>query len=210
MSDYIVSGEELNKLREDASVSKAIKELAEVLTGRANDVPHRFRAPKTLQNYFNPEFPNQTYQYSTNIRGDSKAAQYDQQMLMGTNNSSMPLVLRMTTRPAQGILELEFDDSYGTRLFTLEIEYAIQEEREVLLPWRTKVHPKADHRNPSRQSPAKASSFLSASPGRNWRRISRRLGGALIPSIRNQNRLRFWEFRDRAKPIGFVKLCRNE
>lgn len=125
MSDkeFVVSGEELRKLQEDASVSSAIKSLASVLTGRSDDVPHRFRAPKLLRNYFNPDFPNQTYQYQTNIRGNSNIGQYDQQQILGTNNPSAPLILRMTTRPNQNILELEFDDACGSRLFTLEIEY---------------------------------------------------------------------------------------
>ena len=124
MSEFVVSGEELNKLHEDASVSSAIKELASILTGRADDVPHRFRAPKLLREYFNPDMVNQTYQCHTAIRGDSHdVGQYDQQTIMGTANQSMPLILRMTTRPAQHILELEFDDYNGMRLFTLEIEY---------------------------------------------------------------------------------------
>jgi hypothetical protein len=123
MSEFVVSGEELKKLQEDASVSSAIKELAGLLSGRSNDLPHRFRAPKALREFFNPDIPNQTYQYATNIRSNSKIAQYDQQQIIGTQNSQMPLILRMTTRPAQNILELEFDDSCGMRLFTLEIEY---------------------------------------------------------------------------------------
>jgi hypothetical protein len=123
MSEFVVTGEELNKLQEDASVSKAIKELASILTGRADDVPHRFRAPKALREFFNPDMVNQTYQYQTTIRGDTKASQYDQQTILGTNNHAFPLILRITTRPAQGILELEFDDANGSRLFTLEIEY---------------------------------------------------------------------------------------
>jgi hypothetical protein len=123
MSEFVVSGDELNKLHEDASVSSAIKQLASILTGRADDVPHRFRAPKALRDFFNPEGLNQTYQYHTAIRGNTSVGQYDQQQILGVQNQSMPLILRMTTRPAQSILELEFDDYNGTRLFTLEIEY---------------------------------------------------------------------------------------
>ena len=123
MSEFVVTGEELKKLQEDASVSSAIKELAGLLSGRSNDLPHRFRGPKALREFFNPDIPNQTYQYQTNIRSNSSIGQYDQQQIIGTQNSQMPLILRMTTRPAQNILELEFDDSCGSRLFTLEIEY---------------------------------------------------------------------------------------
>jgi hypothetical protein len=123
MSEFVVSGEELRKLQEDASVSAAIKELAGLLSGRSNDVPHRFRGPKALREFFNPDIPNQTYQYTTNIRGNSSVGQYDQHQIIGTQNAQMPLILRMTTRPVQNILELEFDDSCGSRLFTLEIEY---------------------------------------------------------------------------------------
>jgi hypothetical protein len=123
MSEFVVTGDELKKLQEAASVSNAIKELAGLLSGRSNDLPHRFRGPKALRDFFNPDIPNQTYQYSTNIRSHSSIGQYDQQQIIGTQNSQMPLILRMTTRPAQNILELEFDDSCGSRLFTLEIEY---------------------------------------------------------------------------------------
>jgi hypothetical protein len=123
MSEFVVSGEELNKLKEDASVSSAIKELAGLLSGRSNDLPHRFRAPKALREFFNPDIPNQTYQYQSNIRSGSSVSQYDQHQIIGTQNAQMPLILRMTTRPTQSILELEFDDSCGMRLFTLEIEY---------------------------------------------------------------------------------------
>jgi hypothetical protein len=34
-----------------------------------------------------------------------------------------PLMLQVTTRPQQKILELIFQDANGQRLFTLEIEY---------------------------------------------------------------------------------------
>lgn len=136
----IITESELKQLTESAQVSNAIKELAGVLTGRANDVPHRFRAPDALAHFFNPDFPNQTYQYSTNIRGDSRNGQYDQQQIMGCNNAAYPLILRITTRPSQGILELEFDDANGTRLFILEIEYALPQKRKVLLPPRAAIY----------------------------------------------------------------------
>jgi hypothetical protein len=108
MSEFVVSGEELDQLQEDASVSKAIKELASILTGRADDVPHRFRAPGKFCDYF----------------GDwngSNTSMFHQLPL--TYNNSMPLMLLVTTRPAQKILELVFQDANGSRLFTLEIEY---------------------------------------------------------------------------------------
>jgi hypothetical protein len=123
VSEFVVSGEELKNLQESASVSTAIRDLASILTGRADDVPHRFRAPRALREFFNPDMVNQTYQYHTAIRGDSKVGQYDQHSIMGTNNHAFPLILRITTRPAQNILELEFDDANGSRLFQLEIEY---------------------------------------------------------------------------------------
>jgi len=106
--EYVVSAVELHKLQEDASVSNAIKELASVLTGRTDDLPHRFRAPGKFCDYF----------------GDwdgSNTSMFHQLPL--TYNNRIPLMLLVTTRPAQKLLELVFQDSTGSRLFTLEIEY---------------------------------------------------------------------------------------
>ena len=112
---YLVTGEELAALHKDASVSEAIKGLADILTGRSQDVPHRFRAPAAF-------------------------AEYMKQLDFGTNQSmyhqlpigygSAPVMLQITTRPTQKILELCFQDACGTRLFMLEIEYAVPETRE--------------------------------------------------------------------------------
>jgi hypothetical protein len=109
MSEFVVSGDELKKLQEDASVSSAIKELAGLLGGRVNDLPHRFRAPSSLRDYFNKYPVNQSY--------------YHQIPIMYAN-AACPLILQITTRPAQNILELIFQGADGMRLFTLEIEYA--------------------------------------------------------------------------------------
>lgn len=108
MSDkeYVVSGDELNKLQEDASVSNAIKQLASILTGRADDVPHRFRAPSGMAQYM------EEYQSNT-------STWHNLPIGYGANS----LQLQMTTRPAQKILELIFQAPDGMRLFTLEIEY---------------------------------------------------------------------------------------
>ena len=122
-AEYVIKSSELKDLQESASVASAIKDLASMLTGRADDVPHRFRAPRALREFFNPDMVNQTYQYITNIRGNNSVSQYDQHQIIGTNNAAFPLILRITTRPAQSILEIEFDDANGSRLFTLEIEY---------------------------------------------------------------------------------------
>lgn len=132
MSDekkYQLTESELNKLCEDASVSNAVKELANILSGRSQDLPHRFRAPVALAQFFSPDYPNQTYTYHTNIRGDSINSQHDQHQIMGTSNPAYPLIMRITTRPAQHILELEFNDACGSRLFTLEIEYALPNDK---------------------------------------------------------------------------------
>jgi hypothetical protein len=107
MSDYVVSGEELAKLTEDASVSNAIKSLANILSGRSQDLPHRFRAPSSLREYFD--------QFPVNV------SMYHQLPL--TYNSTNPIMLQVTTRPSQHILELIFQAGDGMRLFTLEIEY---------------------------------------------------------------------------------------
>jgi hypothetical protein len=117
MSDYVLSGEELEKLREDASISNAIKELAGILSGRSQDVPHRFRAPEAFG------------QYMTDYGVNTGYVQYLQ--ITQTNN---PVMLQITTRPTQKILEFVFQAADGSRLFTLEIEYAVPEKREVLLP----------------------------------------------------------------------------
>jgi len=109
MSEFVVSGEELDQLQEDASVSKAIKELASILTGRADDLPHRFKAPGKFANYFSDwKDSNQSVHH---------------QLPLNYSQPSMPLMLLVTTRPAQKILELIFQDCQGMRLFTLEIEY---------------------------------------------------------------------------------------
>lgn len=108
MSEFVVSGEELHKLQEDASVSSAIKGLADLLSGRTQDLPHRFRAPGKFADYFSEwKGSNQSYYHQLPL----------------TYNNSTPLMLQVTTRPAQNILELIFQDACGSRLFTLEIEY---------------------------------------------------------------------------------------
>lgn len=112
MPDYVISSDELNKLRNDASVSDAIKELANILSGRSQDLPHRFRAPAIMAEYMSDWGNNSTYQYHQ----------------LSGNNPANPLILQFTTRPTQRILEIVFQGSDGMRLFTLEIEYAVQKE----------------------------------------------------------------------------------
>jgi len=107
--EFVVSGEELHKLQEDASVSNAIKGLADLLSGRSQDLPHRFRAPGKFANYFT--------EYK-----ESNASVYHQ-LPLNYSSPSNPLMLQVTTRPAQKILELVFQDCNGMRLFMLEIEY---------------------------------------------------------------------------------------
>jgi hypothetical protein len=105
--EYVVTGDELHKLQEDASVSNAIKELANILSGRSQDLPHRFRAPAAFQEYFDKYPVNQSMYH---------------QLPLGYNGN--PIMLQVTTRPSQNILELIFQGPDGMRLFTLEIEYA--------------------------------------------------------------------------------------
>lgn len=113
MPDYIISSSELEALRHDASISSAIKELADVLSGRSQDVPHRFRAPAALANYIADYGVNQSVYHQLPL----------------SYNVAAPIVLQITTRPTQGILELVFIGPEGLRLFTLEIEYdAVQKE----------------------------------------------------------------------------------
>lgn len=165
----------------------------DMLSQRTDDMPHRFRAPKAFGEYMEDHGVNQSY------------VQY----LQITHNN-YPVMLQLTTRPTQKILELVFQSADGMRLFTLEIEYAVPTSREVLLPSWPQIYKTPNHRNTSRKEATKASSFLSESPGLNWRKISPKLGAELILSIRNRNRLRYWEFRAAAKPIGFVKLSKSE
>lgn len=110
---YVLSGTELDALHKDASVSNAIKELANILSGRSQDLPHRFRAPESFGKFLADYGVNQSYYHQLPI----------------TYNHAAPLMLEITCRPSQGILELIFVDPAGTRLFTLEIEYAVQKER---------------------------------------------------------------------------------
>ena len=107
--EFVVSGEELHKLQEDASVSNAIKGLADLLSGRSQDLPHRFRAPGKFANYFT--------EYK-----ESNASVYHQ-LPLNYSSPSNPLMLQVTTRPAQKILELVLQDCNGMRLFMLESEY---------------------------------------------------------------------------------------
>lgn len=109
---YQISAAELNSLRKDASVSDAIKELADILSGRSQDLPHRFRAPARFAEYLADYGVNQSYY----------------QQLQVTYDATAPLMLQITTRPTQKILELVFTGPDGTRLFTLEIEYAVPEK----------------------------------------------------------------------------------
>lgn len=110
MSDkqYVISSEELNALHKDASVSEAIKELANILSGRSQDLPHRFKAPESFAFYMKDLY------FGTN------QSVYHQ---IPVGYSSNRLMLQITTRPTQKILELIFQGADGTRLFTLEIEY---------------------------------------------------------------------------------------
>lgn len=110
--EYLVSASELEKLTSDASISNAIKDLANMLSGRSQDLPHRFRAPNLMAKYMEDWGTNNTYVYQA-IHG---------------SNAANPLMLQMTTRPSQKILEMIFCAADGMRLFTLEIEYAVSEE----------------------------------------------------------------------------------
>ncbi len=107
MANYVISAEELSDLKKDASVSNAIKELANILSGRSQDLPHRFRAPSSLREYFDKYPVNQSMYHQLPL----------------SNSSPNPVMLQITTRPSQNILELIFQDGSGMRLFTLEIEY---------------------------------------------------------------------------------------
>lgn len=109
---YQLSASELEALRKDASVSNAIQELANILSGRSQDLPCRFKAPARFAEYVDDFGVNQSMYH---------------QLQLGYNSAN-PLILRVTTRPTQKILELGFDGADGSRLFTLEIEYAIQEK----------------------------------------------------------------------------------
>lgn len=106
--EYVITAAELADLTENASIAKAIKELADVLSGRANDLPHRFRTPSAFLDYM------KQLDYGTN------QSVYHQ---IAIGYGSAPVMLQITTRPTQKILELVFQGPDGMRLFTLEIEY---------------------------------------------------------------------------------------
>lgn len=112
---YVLSGEELAALHKDASVSEAIKELANILSGRSQDLPCRFRAPAAFLEYMKQaDF------------GVNQSVYHQIQLGYGP----APILLQLTTRPTQKILELCFQGPDGMRLFILEIEYAVPETRE--------------------------------------------------------------------------------
>lgn len=92
---------------EEALARAIVSALGDLITARTNDLPHRFRAPSSLKEYFD-KFPVNNSVYH--------------QVQLG-NNYANPMMLQITTRPSQGILELIFQSADGMRLFTLEIEY---------------------------------------------------------------------------------------
>ncbi len=112
---YVLNASELESLRKDASVSEAIKELADILSGRSQDLPHRFKAPAA----FNEYMKQMDYGINQSIY---------HQLPLGYGSATV--MLQLTTRPTQKILELCFQAPDGMRLFTLEIEYAVPEKRE--------------------------------------------------------------------------------
>lgn len=184
--------------REDYLAKAIVTAFGELIQSRTNDLPHRFRAPKAFAEYIADWGTNSSYQHIVPAFG---------------SNHANPMVIQMTSRPTQHILEIVFQGGDGMRLFTLEIEYgdAIPKTREVLLSWRKTIHKKTGHRNPPLQSsPPKASSFLSAFPGLNWRKISRKHGAELTRKTRNPNPWKYWVSKDRAKPIGFAKPFKSE
>lgn len=184
--------------REDYLAKAIVTAFGELIQSRTNDLPHRFRAPAAFAEYIADWGTNSSYQHIVPAFG---------------SNHANPMVIQMTSRPTQHILEIVFQGGDGMRLFTLEIEYgdAIPKTREVLLSWRKTIHKKTGHRNPPLQSsPPKASSFLSAFPGLNWRKISRRHGAELTRKTHNPNPWKYWVSKDRVKPIGFAKPFKSE
>jgi hypothetical protein len=109
---YVIDAEELASLRKDASVSSAIQELANLFSGRSQDLPHRFKAPAAFSKFMADYGVNQSYYHQLPL----------------THDTSAPVMLQITTRPSQCILELIFSDCTGLRLFTLEIEYERKEQ----------------------------------------------------------------------------------
>ena len=108
MAQFVIDDKEISDLERNANVADAIREFTQLLLGRTQDLPHRFKAPKRMAEYMEDWGVNQIYQ----------------QFLHGSNSAN-PLILRFTTRPTQHILEIEFDAADGSRLFTLEIEYGV-------------------------------------------------------------------------------------
>lgn len=184
--------------REDYLAKAIVTAFGELIQSRTNDLPHRFRAPAAFAEYIADWGTNSSYQHIVPAFG---------------SNHANPMVIQMTSRPTQHILEIVFQGGDGMRLFTLEIEYgdAIPKTREVLLSWRKTIHKKTGHRNPPLQSsPPKASSFLREFPGLNWPRILRKLGAELTLKTRNPNQSKFWEFRGQVKHTGFARLYKSE
>lgn len=92
----------------DKALAAAIMTIfGELLEKRTNDLPHRFRAPRSFAEYMTDWGTNTIY-HSVPIHG---------------SNSANYMTMELTTRPTQKIFEIIFQGADGMRLFTLEIEY---------------------------------------------------------------------------------------
>lgn len=105
-SGDIVTKEEF--AHEEALARAIVSALGDLITARTDDLPHRFKAPRAFAEYIADWGTNSTYQHIVPAFG---------------SNHSNPMVIQMTTRPTQQILEIVFQGGDGMRLFTLEIEY---------------------------------------------------------------------------------------
>lgn len=108
MARIVVDDKELNELQKSSDLVMAVKEFSQLLMGRTQDLPHRFKCPASMRKYMETGWDtNSVYQH----------------MPVTPGNNANCLYLRMINRPTQKILELEFDGADGMRLFTLELEY---------------------------------------------------------------------------------------
>ena len=109
MAKLVVDEKEMASLEKDANLVKTLQAFMSLLEGRTQDVPHRFRCPSSFREFMADYGTNQSWIYMTDIKGNKDAAN--------------PLMMQITTRPTQQIMEIVFSSASGMRLFTLELEY---------------------------------------------------------------------------------------
>jgi hypothetical protein len=109
VAKLVVDEKEMASLEKDANLVKTLQAFMSLLEGRTQDVPHRFRCPSSFREFMSDYGTNMTWRYMTEIKGSRDACN--------------PLMMEITTRPTQQLMEIVFASASGMRLFTLELEY---------------------------------------------------------------------------------------